>query len=173
MFTLLPSSENSWNGERDLPPPTLRGLGAGEGCARGPPPRPALPGAGSPPLPPCRGRPAAPRVRTGGLCPALGAGGKRNSEGVSGESGGGSAPRPQKSRAQSAHTGHARRTVCGDGYSQVSEGRVGTILVSSPSLTPLLSGAHVPRSGRRVFPGGPDHALLEARGSRSPPRGLY
>lgn len=104
MFTLLPSSENSWNGERDLPPPTLRGLGVGGAVREGRPLHPALPGAGSPPLPPRRGRPAAEP------CAGMGT------------------------------------------NSQVSEGRVETILVSSPSLTPLLPGAHVPGSGRRVFP---------------------
>lgn len=117
MFTGLPSSENSWNGERD----------------------------------PSRASPYS--RRSGGR--------------------GGVAQLSQKSRAQMRpHRAPTRAGVCGDTGTnrRVSKGCVGTILVFSSPLTPLLPGPHVPGS---VFPGGPDGAPLEARGSRSPPRGLY
>lgn len=117
MFTGLPSSENSWNGERD------------PSCAS--------------PYP----------QKSGGR--------------------GGLPSSPKSPGHRCAHTGHPHRAgVCGDTGTnrRVNKGRVGTILVFSSPLTPLLPGPHVLGS---VFPGGPDGAPLEARGSRSPPRGLY
>lgn len=76
---------------------------------------PPRPGARYPPPPPYRGRRVVPRVPNGQALPGTGAGGKRNSEGLSGESRGGLFPAPPKVTGTDAHTGQLHRTgVCGE-----------------------------------------------------------
>lgn len=160
-----------------LPPPIPRGLGAGGAVQECRPLRPPRPGARSPPPPPCRGRPVAPRVLSGKALPGFRRRGEAQQRGLKWREQRGALPRSPKShRHRCAHTGQLHRTgVCGERgtSSQVSKGRVGTILVLSPSPSALLPGAHVPGSRRCVYPGGPDGAPFEARGSKSSPRGLY
>lgn len=121
-----------------LPPPTPRGLGSGRGvlCKRAAPSTHRSPGL-PPAAPALPGPPRCPRVRSRQLCPALGAEGKSNSEGMSGESSGALPLSPKSHGHRCTHTGQTRRTgVCREigANSQVSKGCIGTILVFSPSL---------------------------------------